>query len=88
MSWNSVRCVIVHHLEVVVFVCVFRQQVFGALDVVGQLRLGQVRPELLQHLGRGLHSHGEVLDGLLEKLLSNCWGFFCCRCHISGILGC
>lgn len=81
-------CVIVRHLEVFVFVCVFRQQVFGALDVVGQLRLGQVRPELLQHLGRGLHRHGEVLNGLLEKLLCNCRGvFFCCRCHISSILG-
>lgn len=76
---------IVRHLEVVVFVRVFRQQVFGALDVVGQLRLGQVRPELLQHLGRGLHRHGKVLDGLLEKLLRDCWVFFCCLCHISGI---
>lgn len=87
MSWNSVCCVIVRHLEVVVFVRVFRQQVFGTLDVIGQLRLGQVCPKLLQHLGRGLHRHGKVLNGLLEKLLCNFWGFFCCRCHISSILG-
>lgn len=76
MNWNPVSCVIVRHLEVVVLVRVFRQQVFGALDVVGQLRLGQVGPKLLQHLGRGLHRHGEVLDGLLEKFLRNCCFFF------------
>lgn len=49
------------------FVGVCCEQVFGALDVVGQLRLSQVGPELLQHLGCGFHCHGEVLYGLRRK---------------------
>lgn len=55
------------HLEVVVFVGVCCEQVFGALDIVGQLRLSQVGPKLLQHLGCGFHCHGKVLYGLRRK---------------------
>lgn len=55
------------HLEVVVFVRVFCEQVFGALDVIGQLCLCQVSPKLLQHLGCGFHSHGKVLYSLEKK---------------------
>lgn len=41
---NCMKCA---HLEVVVFVGVCREQVFGALDVIGQLRLCQVSPKAL-----------------------------------------
>lgn len=57
------------HLEVVVFVRVGHQEIFGALDVIGQLGLRQLRPKLLQQLGCGFHRHGKVLYGLREKIL-------------------
>lgn len=64
---SSLHSTLLSHLEVVVFVGVCCEQVFGALDVVGQLRLSQVGPKLLQHLGCGFHCHGKVLYGLRRK---------------------
>lgn len=57
------------HLEVVVFVRVGHQEIFGALDIIGQLSLRQLRSKLLQHLGCGFHRHSKVLYGLREKVL-------------------
>lgn len=57
------------HLEVVVFVRVGPQEIFGALNVIGQLSLRQLRSKLLQHLGCGFHRHSKVLYGLREKSL-------------------
>lgn len=57
------------HLECGVLVCVGQQEIFGALNIIRQLGLRQVRSKLLQHLGCGFHRHGKVLYGLREKIL-------------------
>lgn len=53
------------HFLLLQSVCV--QQVGGGLGIVGQLRLGELRAERLQGLGRGLHHEGESLDRLRKE---------------------
>lgn len=38
---------LINHLQVCAFLCVCSKQIFGALDVIGQLHLCQVCPKIL-----------------------------------------
>lgn len=57
-------CNFVCHLQVVVLVAVLRQQVLGALHVIGQLCLSQIGSKLLKHLSHAFDRHSKVLNGL------------------------
>lgn len=63
------------HLEVAVFVGVCNEQVFRALDIIGQLGLGQICAKLLQHLGGAFHCHSKVLYSLEMIQIHSCYKF-------------